>query len=378
MIPLGTRPWLRHDLFVVIRPPRRHRLAPAVAVALAVAWTWGCCTFSSPRYSGPITDHYDGETFHNQVPVRQRDVGDFLSWVANRKPGPWAPWTETPPGPAPPRRVGSDALRVTFINHSTVLVQVDGLNILTDPIWSMRAGPLSWAGSKRKRAPGIRFEDLPPIDVVLISHNHYDHLDIPTLERLAKRDHPRFLSGLGNAAVLEAEGIEGATELDWWEVEPVGHDVLVTAVPAQHFSMRGLCDHDKTLWVGFVIESSGGPIYFAGDTAWGPHFAQVRDEFGPMRLALLPIGAFEPRWIMAPVHISPEQAVQAHHLLGAALSVGIHWGTFPQADDGQQGPLIHLAQALRDAGDPAPAFRVLGFGEGMDVPRLKGYRPATD
>ncbi|MBI5532344.1 MAG: MBL fold metallo-hydrolase [Deltaproteobacteria bacterium] len=326
----------------------------------------GCGTFSSPRYAGPITDHFDGERFHNQVPAQQRELGDLLRWWSTRKPGPWADWTDAPPGPAPPKRVGPDALRVTFVNHSTVLIQVDGLNILTDPIWSMRAGPLSWIGPKRRRPPGIRFEDLPPIDVVLISHNHYDHLDIPTIERLVKRDHPRILTGLGNGAVLEAEGMQGATELDWWEVEPVGGDVLVTAVPAQHFSMRGLMDHDGTLWAGFVIESHGGPIYFAGDTAWGPHFAQIRDEFGPMRLALLPIGAFEPRWIMAPVHISPEEAVHAHHVLGAAMSVAIHFGTFAQADDGQEGPIIHLAQA------PAPPeFRVLGFGEGADVPPLK-------
>jgi L-ascorbate metabolism protein UlaG (beta-lactamase superfamily) len=204
-----------------------------------------------------------------------------------------------------------------------------------------------------------------------VSHNHYDHLDIPTLERLVERDHPRIISGLGNGAVLEADGIAGATELDWWEVEPLGEEVRVTAVPAQHFSMRGLCDRDGTLWVGFVVESSAGPIYFAGDTAWGPHFAQVRQEFGPLRLALLPIGAFLPRWIMSPVHISPEEAVQAHQVLGASMSIGIHFGTFAQADDGQDGPLNYLGKALVEAGNPRPNFHVLGFGEGRDIPPIR-------
>jgi L-ascorbate metabolism protein UlaG (beta-lactamase superfamily) len=247
-------------------------------------------------------------------------------------------------------------------------LQVDGINILTDPIWSLRAGPVAWAGPKRVRNPGLRFEDLPKIDVVLVSHNHYDHLDVRTLQRLADEHHPQFVVPLGNADLFEEEGLPEPIELDWWECETLGGRVTVTAVPAQHFSMRGLCDHNETLWAGYVIQSSGGPIYFAGDTAMGPHYREIREQFGPMRLALLPIGAFRPRFIMAPVHMSPEEAVQARRVLGASTSVGIHWKTFRQADDGMLEPLEHLADALQREHDPSLRFWVLGFGQSMDVP----------
>ena len=166
-------------------------------------------------------------------------MSEFVAWAATRRPTAWPNWIDSKPGPPPPAWVGPGRLRVTFVNHATLLVQVDGLNILTDPIWSYRAGPVSWAGSRRRRAPGIRFEDLPRIDVVLVSHNHFDHMDTPTLKRLASRDHPVIITGLGNGAVLQSDGLDGAVELDWWDVLPVGGGVQITAVPAQHMSMRG-------------------------------------------------------------------------------------------------------------------------------------------
>jgi L-ascorbate metabolism protein UlaG (beta-lactamase superfamily) len=261
-------------------------------------------------------------------------------------------------------------LRVTFINHSTVLIQLDGLNILTDPVWSDRVGPVQWAGPHRVRPPGLRMQDLPHIDVVLISHNHYDHLDLPSLQRIAADHHPRILAPLGNRLLLESSGIEETTELDWWECETVGNDVIVTAVPAQHFSMRGLCDRDQSLWSGFVIQGAGGPVYFAGDTGFGPHVQEIREQFGPMRLALLPIGAFNPRWVMAPIHMSPEEAVHAHGILAAATSIAIHFGTFRQADDGEFDPLTHLAARVAQAPLPKPRFWVLGFGQGVMVPAM--------
>jgi L-ascorbate metabolism protein UlaG (beta-lactamase superfamily) len=338
-----------------------------LAVVLLTIGTAGCCAFSSLRYSGPLTGHYDGERFVNQAPTKMRSIGEFAAWAATRERGEWADWIEAPAGPAPEKRVEGGRLRVTLVGHATLLVQVDGLNILTDPVWSMRVGPASWTGPKRRRPPGIRFEDLPPIDLVLVSHNHYDHMDIPTLRRLAERDRPRMIVGLGNAAVLEAEGIEGAVELDWWEVLPIDGRVQVTAVPAQHFSMRGLCDRDGTLWAGFVVESSAGPVYFAGDTGWGPHFEQIREVFGPVRLAMLPIGAFLPRWIMEAVHISPQEAVRAHRVLEAAVTVPMHYGTFQQADEGQLEPLVYLARALRQEPPPLGRFEVLGFGQAVDI-----------
>lgn len=337
----------------------------ALAVA-ALLWLGGC-VFSAPTYDGPVSDHFDGERFHNHVSTEGR-FADFLRWRLNRDLGPWEEWTDAAPGEPPPERVDGGRLRATFVNHATVLLQMDGLNILTDPVWADRIGPVSWAGPRRRRPPGLRFEDLPPIDLVLISHNHYDHLDLPTLRRLSAAHRPRVLAGLGNAQLLAAEGVGGAEDLDWGDGVDVSDRVRVTCVPAQHFSGRGLSDRDGTLWCGFVVEGPSGRVYFAGDTGYGPHFAEARRLFGPMRLALLPIGAYRPRWFMAPMHTSPEEAVQAHRDLEAATSIGIHFGTFALADDGQREPLDDLAAAL--AADPVapPRFWALGNGEGRDVP----------
>lgn len=337
---------------------------PLVLAALALT---ACVRLDSPGHRGPPGAHFDGERFHNQAPVPEAGLPRFLRWQSTRRPGPWTDDAEAPPGPPPPRRVADGRLRVTWINHATALVQMDGVNVLTDPIWSDRCSPVGWAGPERARPPGLRFEDLPPIDLVLISHNHYDHLDLPTLRRLAARDRPVILAGLGTRALLEAEGVPRSADLDWWQGADHG-PLRITAVPAQHFSGRGLGDRDRTLWAGFVVQGPAGTVYFAGDTGWGPHFAQIAARFGPPRLALLPIGAYRPRWFMAPMHIDPEEAVRAHRLLGARTSVGIHWGTFPLADDGQHEPLRDLALARSRHGVPPTAFRALGFGEGVDLP----------
>jgi L-ascorbate metabolism protein UlaG (beta-lactamase superfamily) len=262
--------------------------------------------------------------------------------------------------------VARGELRVTFINHATTLVQLDGVNILTDPIYSRRCSPVDFAGPERVRPPGIRFEELPRIDGVVLSHNHYDHLDLPTLRRLARAwPSMRIFGGLGTRTLLARHGLE-ATELDWWEaVELDG--LTVRSVPSQHFSNRGLGDSNNTLWSAWSLESEGGRVYFAGDTGYGPHFKEAGDRLGPYRLAILPIGAFRPEWFMGPVHQSPAQAVQSVLDLRASMAVPIHYGTFALADDGEDEPLEALAQAL--ATTPAP-FVVLGFGEGRDVPAL--------
>lgn len=325
------------------------------------------CVFSAPGYRGPASDHFDGERFFNREPVENRTTA-FFKWMATRRKGPWREWTDAEPGPAPPRRVGAGELRVTFVNHATVLVQMDGLNLLTDPIWSERCSPVSWAGPRRHRPPGIRFEDLPPIDAVLVSHNHYDHLDVPTLRRLHAEHRPRFLVGLGNAALLDAEGIDRVDELDWGDAVDLSDAVRATFVRARHFSGRGLTDRDRTLWGGFIVEGPAGPVYFAGDTGFGGHFAEIRARFGPPRLALLPIGAYRPRWFMAPVHLSPADAVRAHQVLEAHVSVAIHYGTFRLADDGQDEPAEHLSMALNAAGVSPARFWLLPEGEGRPVP----------
>jgi L-ascorbate metabolism protein UlaG (beta-lactamase superfamily) len=323
---------------------------------------------SAPRWKGPLRPNFDGERFHSIEPRLAHGSGGLLRWLTHRERGPWRDFTDTPPGARPPERVANGGLRVTFVNHSTVLIQMDGLNLLTDPVWSERVSPFSWAGPRRHRPPGLRFGDLPPIDAVLVSHNHYDHMDLETLRRLgALRSTPVF-TGLGNAVFLQAHRVPRARDLDWWESAALTPTVTVTAVPARHFSSRSFSDGDRTLWCGFVVTGPSGSVYFAGDTGWGSHFAAIAERFPRLRLALLPIGAYQPRWFMAPAHIDPEQAVRAHEALGAATSVAIHFGTFAQADDGEFEPIEQLRAALARRPQPRPRFLVLDNGQSLDVP----------
>jgi L-ascorbate metabolism protein UlaG (beta-lactamase superfamily) len=324
------------------------------------------CALSGPVHRGPVSDHFDGRRFRNLRDLPHGGFGAFLRWQWTRERGPWSERTG-PIGPRPPARVGRGELRVTFVNHATVLVQQDGINLLTDPIWSERCSPFSWIGPRRQAPPGIRFEELPSIDLVVLSHNHYDHLDLPTLRRLASTHRPRFFLGLGNGALLAKAGIERVTELDWWQAVPLENERELVGVPAQHFSNRGLFDRDGTLWLGYLLRGPAGTTYFAGDTGAGPHFAEIRRRYGSPRLALLPIGAFRPEWFMSGVHVSPEEAVAAHETLAAATRVGIHFGTFPLADDGQDEPRTALAAALARRSEPRPRFWALQPGEGRAV-----------
>jgi L-ascorbate metabolism protein UlaG (beta-lactamase superfamily) len=359
-------------------------------MAAAVALLYLGAALGGSGYSGPVSDHFDGRRFHMAIP-RDRHLTDYLQWLAQRDPGAWDDWTEQPPGAPPPQRVPGAALLVTPVNHATVLIQTAGLNILTDPIWSHRASPFSFTGPDRRAPPGIRFDDLPPIDAVLISHSHYDHMDLPTLRRLWERDRPRIFVGLGNRGTLAAAGIGGVVETDWWQAHALAPGVRVHGVPAQHWTSRGLFDRNRTLWLGYVVEAPGGDVFFAGDTGLGPHFAAIAARFPRVRLALLPIGAYLPRWFMKPVHMSPGDAVTAWRTLGAEHALGIHYGTFRLAEEGQRQPVDDLAAALsaphvpsalagradlkqrpaRFDGDAEPAadcFRTPPFGQGWRVP----------
>jgi L-ascorbate metabolism protein UlaG (beta-lactamase superfamily) len=337
-------------------------VAVALTVGLVVALGW---LASAPPYRGPVTDHFDGRRFRNYRATPHNDFREAAKWAVNRQRGYWKPRRDEPIGPPPPERIDGEQLRVTFVNHTTVLLQTHGINILTDPIWSERCGPVSWFGPRRVRPPGIRFDDLPPIDVVLLSHNHYDHCDLPTLRQLARTHKPQVIVPLGNRDFLERRRVPVLHELDWWQA--VGFSGLtITAIPVRHFAGRGLFDRDRSLWCGYMVETASGSICFAADTGHGDHFEQIRNRLGAPRLALLPIAAFRPEWFMSRVHMSPEQSLEAHAILGAKTSVATHYGTFPLADDGETEAAERIAANVHRI-PKGTQFWVLGFGEGRDV-----------
>lgn len=250
----------------------------------------------------------------------------------------------------------------TWIGHASFLVQLGGLNILTDPVLSKRTSPVQWAGPGRLAPLGLTFDELPKIDVVLVSHNHYDHLDEPTVRKLAKRDAPAFVVPLGLRRWFERRRIANVTELDWWQ-PTVARGLRVHAVPAQHFSGRGAGDRNRSLWCGFVYEKDNERHYFAGDTGYGPDFVAIGARFAPIDVAMIPIGAYDPRGFMRPVHVDPEEAVRIHQDVGSRLSLGMHWGTFRLTLEPLDEPPRRLAAALDAAGIAPSRFGVLAHGE---------------
>src|SRR5437867_4847588 len=305
--------------------------------------------------------HFDGKRFFNPDAPQVPGFRDVIRWKLTSRPEPSPSFIPDVEPSQPPPRVNGNALRVTLVNHSTVLLQQRGSNILTDPIWSERASPLSWIGPRRRRKPGVSFEDLPSIDAVLISHNHYDHLDLPTLRRLAARGDSTFIVPARGARLLRSENIGPAHEMDWGESLSLP-GFTIHCVPALHFSSRRLYDRNVTLWCGYVIECQERLVYFAGDTGFG-HFAQIRERFGSPRLALLPIGAYEPRWFMSPVHMAPDEAVRAHEILAAKTSIAIHHGTFQLTDEGIDTPKEQLIACAQHE-----SFQVLRNGQFADIP----------
>jgi L-ascorbate metabolism protein UlaG (beta-lactamase superfamily) len=321
---------------------------------------------SAPRYRGPVSDHFDGKKFINPGHVQAKGFGDVFKWMVKRKRGPWSEGRKVVVGGKPVPKV-EKGVRITFVNHSTFLIQLDGLNILTDPVWSRRTSPVEWAGPERKRPPGIRFEDLPQIDLILLSHNHWDHLDIKTVKKIFNLYHPKIVTSLGVSAFLNRKGINGTTDLDWWQTERINTSLEVQAVPAQHFSGRGTFDRDATLWSGFVIKRPGGNIYFVGDTGYNDTtFKEIGERCSPISVAFVPIGAYKPEWFMSPIHCSPEEAVKIHQDVRAQLSIADHFGTFALADDGEDEPLTGLVSALTAAKVSRDSFIVLEEGKPKD------------
>ena len=305
------------------------------------------------------SDHFDGRRFFNPTPPAQQPI----SAVPRMMTAPRTPWPARVDQPLvkPPPLDGAAAV-VTFIGQATFLIQTAAGNLLTDPMYSQRAFPVQFAGPRRVRQPAVAFDNLPPISTVLLSHNHYDHCDRRTLSRLARRDDPIVVTPLGNGALVRSTGIRRVEELDWWQ-ESKSVAWPATLTPAHHFSARTPFDRNRALWGGFVLTAAGRRIYFAGDTAYAPFFRDIPARLGPLDLALLPIGAYEPRWFMQPFHMTPEEAVRAHREVGARVSIATHHSYFRLADDGFEAPARLLADARAAAGVPPDDFRVLDVGE---------------
>ncbi len=314
-------------------------------------------------YQGPPSDHYDGDRFFNPgLPDVDRSLFDLLRW---RLGGRRARWTATPTRQTVPAARVAD-LSATLIGHASLLLQVDGRNILIDPVWSARASPLRWAGPRRYNAPGIAFDALPPVDLVLLTHNHYDHLDLQTLGRLWRAGRPQIVAPLGNDRVVARTDPDiQVRTLDWYQRAEVLPGLEVWLHPAYHWSSRSLSDRRMALWGGFFVRTQAARIYLAGDTGYGDGsiFRDVRARHGPPDLAVLPIGAYTPRWFLKNQHVNPAEAVQIMQDCGAAQALGVHWGTFALSDEPQFAPPQDLRRALEQAGVPGDRFLAMRPGD---------------
>ncbi|GGE89784.1 membrane protein [Sphingomonas prati] len=341
-------------------------------------------------YRGPVSDHFDGERFFNPPGTTGNAPrsGSMARFMSGRDRAPWPKSVAVKPGgalaaltPCPARTGGvvheawaqcmpadtidPQRMAVTWIGHSTALIQTQRLAILTDPIWSERASPVGFAGPKRVRAPGIAFDALPKIDVVLLSHNHYDHMDLATLKALWARDKPLIVTSLGNDTILRKAGIT-AVARDWGGSVAVTPEVSVVVERVQHWGSRFGSDRNRALWSGFTVKLPGGNIFFAGDTGYGDgSWARDAAARGPVRLAIIPIGAYEPRGLMADAHMNPAEAAAVFRTLGAARALGVHWGTFQLTDEAIDAPPLALVAALTPA--ERARFRVTEAGVPWEV-----------
>jgi L-ascorbate metabolism protein UlaG (beta-lactamase superfamily) len=320
-------------------------------------------------YEGPPSGHFDGERFFNPGSAQAGSHGGparfFNRWVKGDERSAWPEHVPVRPT-RPPIRVEGSEMLVTWVGHATVLVQTAGLNILTDPVWSDTVSPLPPIGPERVRAPGIRFEDLPKIDLILVSHNHYDHMDLPTLKRLWARDRPAIVTSLGNDSILKVRGIE-ARALDWGGTARVaGAEVIVAR--NHHWGSRWGTDRNRALWSAFVVRTGAGNIFFAGDTGWGDgSWVEEAAQLGPYRLAIIPIGAYEPRDVMKTNHVNPEEAVAIYEKLKPAVALGIHWGTFQLTFEGINDPPRRLAELRKARGIEDDRFRATEAGHSFRV-----------
>jgi L-ascorbate metabolism protein UlaG (beta-lactamase superfamily) len=310
------------------------------------------------------SDHYDGERFFNPSGIPGKNFSDVLRWWWREERTPWPKSVEVPVAPPLPVVLPKGELHVTFIGHATFLLRTSEWSLLTDPHFTERASPMSFAGPKRVRRPAYTLQEIPKVDFVFVSHNHYDHMDIGSLREIQKRFQSEIIVPLKNEVVLNERGLNQVTTLDWWQTIQRG-TLKITLTPAEHWSARGLWDRNKALWGGAIIEWGKERIFFAGDTGYGPHFSTIRSRLGQPSLSLLPIGAYEPRWFMKNHHMNPDEAVMAHVDLAAKNSLGMHFGTFQLTNEGLDDPEKDLTKALRDRKVSAEIFRAARFGETM-------------
>ena len=348
----------------------RRRLLAGFASIGTVAGVFGLHSATARYYDGPVSDHFDGTCFFDLNGPTARTLADQWRWYREGNRQKWPEWAPSPYSDRPPARVDGPEWRISFVGHASFLLQTSGLNILIDPVWSQRASPVSFAGPKRVNDPGIAFDALPPIDVVLVSHCHYDHLDVETLSRLHAAHRPRVLAPLGNDTIMRNydSGVR-AEPHDWHNRVELGRGVAVTLVPTRHWSARGLTDRNKALWASFVIDTPAGRIYHVADSGWGDgqHFRDARDRYGPFRLAVLPVGAYEPRWFMSDMHLNPAEAVRAFTVSGAEFALGHHYGTFQLTDEAIDAQVQALETARVEAGIDPERFRLLRPGQVWNV-----------
>jgi L-ascorbate metabolism protein UlaG (beta-lactamase superfamily) len=322
---------------------------------------------TSPAMTLPLSDHFNGKTFFNPGDPSVRGFLDVIKWRMTSKATPWPKHIEVTPRVLPPSPLG-DGIIATWVGQSTFLIRSGSATVLTDPVWSETAGPTAWLGPRRVAKPGIDFDAVPKVDLVLLSHDHYDHCDLATLRRLAQRDRPVIVTPLRYGRLLSDCPFSRIVELDWWQENAPATGLGVTFVPSRHWTRRTPFDTNRRLWGGYMLRIGGRSAYFVGDSGYQEGlFPEINRRCGAPDLALIPIGAYEPRWFMASAHMNPPEAVRVHIEVGAKKSVAMHWGTFQLTDEGWDAPVHALDAALAGAGLDSKDFASPAIGTSVSA-----------